>query len=291
MLAIVLGAVVASIVLFNSAGKEFIPQDDRGYFNVSIRTPEGSTLAYQAKQQRRVEQLLDVTPEVVSYFSVAAFTRGGPGKVNEGVMFVRLLPMVDRDRHVSKILAGLRREASLIAGADVFFYQFNPLNRSGRSKPVGFVVQNPDFDALVEYSRRLHDAVDSQIEGLTDVKIDLEINKPELNVTIDRAKAASLGISVADVADTLKVLLGGDAVTRYKRGNERHDVIVQLEPQDRYRPRDAGDIAIRTSNGSIVPLSNVIEVRESVGPSSINHSVAIASSSRTTRTRSPRSRH
>jgi multidrug efflux pump len=271
MLAVVGGAVVASVALFDSAGKEFLPQDDRGYFNVSIRTPEGSTLAYQIKQQRRVEQLLDATPEVVSYFSVAAFTRGGPGKVNEGVMFVRLLPMPDRARHVSKILADLRRESLLIPGADVFFHQFNPLNSSGGSKPVGFVVQNPDFDSLAKYSRRLHDAVGSEIEGLTDVNIDLEINKPELDVTIDRAKAASLGISVADVAETLKVLLGGDAVTYYKRGNERHDVIVQLEPNDRYRPRDAGDIAIRTSDGRVVPLSNIVEVRESVGPSAINH--------------------
>ncbi len=264
-------AVLASVALFNSAGKEFIPQDDRGYFNVRIRTPEGSTLAYQEKYQRAVEGLLAETPDIKSFFSVVAFPRGGPGKVNEGVMFVRLQPRGVRDRHVSEILAELRGKAASLAGADVFFYQFNPLDRTGRSKPVGYVIQYPELEDLVKHSQRLRDAVAAEVAGLAEVDIDLEVDKPELNVTIDRAKAASLGISVVDVADTLKILLGGDEVTHYKRGNERHDVIVQLEPGDRYRPRDAGDIGIRTSDDRIVPLSNIISVSEAVGPSTINH--------------------
>ncbi len=270
MVFVLLATVVVSGVLFATARKEFVPQDDRSYFMINVETPEGSTMAYQRRYQHMVEQLLDATPEVRSYFSIVAIPRGGPGRVNEGLMFVRLFSRNERKRGIPEILTDLRQRATAVAGADVFFSQFNPLSQTGSSKPVGFVVQFPEFDALARESLRLRDAI-AAIDGFTDVDTDLEINKPQLDVTIDRDKAASLGISVADIADTLKVLLSGDAVTRYTRGNERHDVIVQLEPGDRLRPRDASRIYLRTSDGTVVPLANLVRVRETVGPSAINH--------------------
>jgi len=271
MIAVLVAAVVGSVGLFIVAGKEFIPQDDRSYFNVSIKTPEGSTLAYQRRYQGRVEKMLDATPEIRSYFSVSAMARGGPGKVNEGVMFVRLHPRSERERGIPEILAALRREAANFAGADVYFSQYNPLSSRGAgNKPISYVIQHADFDELASYSHKLRDIVEG-MDGFSDVDTDLEINKPQLDVTIDRDKAASLGISVADIADTLKVLLGGDTVTHFKRGNERHEVIVQLMLDDRHRPSDASDIYLRTSEGRVVPLSNLVSVNETVGPSVVNH--------------------
>jgi hydrophobe/amphiphile efflux-1 (HAE1) family protein len=265
-----LSSVVMSGMLFANAGKEFVPQDDRGYFMVSIRTPEGSTFAYQDRYQTEVERLLDETPDVRSYFSIVAISRGGPGKVNSGVMFVRLQPWGRRERTANEIVADLRVRATKVAGADVYFSQFNPLQSGGSSKPLEFVVQHPDFDQLAAYSEKLRAAI-AEIPGIADVDSDLEVNKPQLDVAIDRDRAASLGISVVDIADTLKVLLGGDTVTRYKRGNERYDVIAQLEPGQRLRAQDLRDIYARASNEELVPLSNLVVVDETVGPSAVNH--------------------
>ncbi len=270
MVAILLAAVAISVGLFQAAGKEFITQDDRGYFMVSVKTPEGSTIAYQDRYQRRVEKLLDQTPEVLSYFSIVAIGRGGPGRVNDGLMFVRMQPMELRQRHASEVLGGLRRQAGEIAGANVFFFQFNPLRRGGGSKPVGFVIQHSNFDILTEYAQKLRDAV-AEMPGFTDVDTDLEINKPQLDVTFARDKARALGISVADIADTLKILLGGDAISTYKKGNERYDVIAQLSAGDRFDAQDLSNIYVRTSGGEIVPLRHLVEVKESVGPSSLRH--------------------
>ena len=267
---VVIGTVVLSVLFFFGIGKEFIPQDDRGYFMVSVKTPEGSTMAYQARYQRRVEELLDATPEVRSYFSVVAISRGGPGRVNEGIMFVRMHPVAERKRSAADVLGELRERAAGIPGADVFFFQFNPLQPSSGSKPLGFVVQHSDFAMLADYSARLRDAV-AEIPGLVDVDTNLEVNKPQLDVRISRDKANSLGISASDIADTLRVLLGGDDVTTYKRGNDRFDVMVQLQASDRLRPSDLSAIYLRTSGGEVVPLSNVVDVRESVGPSAVNH--------------------
>jgi multidrug efflux pump len=253
---LVLAAVACSVLLFFGVGKEFLPQDDRDYFMVSVKTPEGSTVAYQSRYQRRVEELLDATPDVKSYFSIVAIPRGGPGRVNEGIMFVRMLPRADRDRSADEILGDLRRRATAIAGADVFFFQFNPLQQSGGSKPVGFVVQYNDFNVLAENAELLRDRV-ADIPGFVDVDTNLEVNKPQLDVRISRDKANSLGISASEIAGTLRVLLGSDAVTTYKRGNDRYDVVVQLQASDRLRPSDLSAIYLRTSAGEVVPLSNL----------------------------------
>ncbi len=268
--AVLLVAMALSALLFSMIGKEFVPSDDRGYFIASIHTPEGSTLAYQDRYQRIIESMLDRTPEIRSYFSVLAISRGGPGKVNAGIMFVRMQPNEMRRRGTADVIADLRRQAAAVAGADAFFFQTNPLQRGGGRKPLNFVVQHEDLGLLEKNSMRLR-AVLSNMHGFADVDTDLELDKPQLGVTIDRNKAAALGISVEDIAETLRVLLGGATVSRYRRGNELHDVIVQLRADDRVRPQDLRDISIRTKSGRQAPLSNLVEVTESVGPSAVNH--------------------
>ncbi len=267
---IVLASVAVSVLLFMGVGKEFIPQDDRGYFTVSIKTAEGSTIAYQEKQQRRIEELLDATPEVRSYFSVVAVGMGGAGSVNQGIMFVRMHPRDARKRSAEEILSDLRVRAQAIAGADTYFFQFNPLRRSSGSKPLEFVVQHTEFKTLAEHAEEMRSAV-AAMPGFVDVDTNLEVNKPQLDVKISRDKANSLGLSASDIADTLRVLLGGDDITTYRRGNERYDVIVQLQPRDRLRPSDLDSIYLRTSSGEIVPFANVVSVTETVGPSAVNH--------------------
>ncbi len=270
MIGVLVAAVVASVGLFGQVGKEFVPDDDRGYFIASIKTPEGSSLAYHDFYQRKVEQMLDDTPEIRSFFSVVALSSGGLGSVNSGIMFVRLVDADKRSATTQEVVSKMRRGAADIVGADAFFFISNPLRGGSRGKPVQFVVQHPDFDLLASSSAELLEAARG-IPGFTDVDTDLELNKPQLSVTIDRDKAALLGISALDVADTLRILFGGDTITRFKRGNELYDVILQLEAADRFSPLDLIRIYVRTDAGDLVPLANVVDVEETVGPSEVNH--------------------
>ncbi len=268
---VILGAsIVASGVLFTSVGKEFVPNDDRGYLIASVRSTEGATLAYQDRYQGQIEALLQDTPEIRSFFSVVALGSGGPGAVNQGIMFIRLVDADQRDRTTEEVAGLLRGKASRIVGTDAFFFISNPMRTSSRAKPLQFVIQYPDFDRLVEFSEKL-EAEARTIEGFSDVDTDLEVNKPQLSVRIDREKAAAVGISVADIADTLRVLLGGDDVTHFKRGNERYDVMMQLVAADRDSPADLSSIYLRAPGAGLVPLSNVVTVTETVGPSALNH--------------------
>ncbi|MBI5505770.1 MAG: efflux RND transporter permease subunit [Deltaproteobacteria bacterium] len=270
MVAVLVATTAASVALFFTVGKEFVPDDDRGYFLASLKSPEGSTLAYQLKVQGEVEQLLKATPELLSYFSVVAPSSGGPGSVNSGIMFARLKDAGQRTRSTQQVIASLRAQSTAILGTDVFFFVSNPLRQSSHSKPLQFAVQSPDFVLLAEYSQRLAKAVET-LPGFRDVDLDLEINKPQLNVEIDRDKAASLGISAIDVADTLRVLLGGHEATRFRRGNELYEVIVQLAATDRFSPTDPSSIYVRTASKTLVPLANVMHLNETVGPSALNH--------------------
>jgi len=269
-IALLLATTGASVGLFFHLGKEFVPEDDRGYYLASLKSPEGSTLAYQNAVQREVEHLIDSMPETKSYFSVVAFGAGGPGSVNQGIMFVRMQDADKRTRSTQQVIAELREKARSIVGTDVYFFMANPLRQGNRGTPLQVAIQNPDFDRLVEFSQKLEQQV-GKLPGLRDVELDLEVNKPQLDVRIDREKAASLAISATDIADTLRVLLGGDDATRFRRGNELYDVIVQLTAADRFATSDPASIYVRTGSAGLVPLSNVIKVRESVGPSAVNH--------------------
>jgi multidrug efflux pump len=261
-------ATVASVGLFTIVGKEFVPEDDRGYFLAHLKSPEGSTLAYQNGVQLEVERLIDSTPEVRSFFSVVAFGGAGPGNVNEGIMFVRMED--ERTRSTQEVIADLRGKARSIVGTDVNFFMANPLRQGNTGTPLQISIQSTDFPRLVEYSQQFEQQV-AKMPGLTDVELDLEVNKPQLDVRIDREKAATLGISATDIADTLRVLLGGDDATRFRRGNELYDVIVQLEARDRFATTDPASIYVRTGSNALVPLANVVRVRENVGPSAVNH--------------------
>jgi multidrug efflux pump len=132
------------------------------------------------------------------------------------------------------------------------------------------VIQHTDLDKLAELS----DAMERRLratEGFTDVRSDLDLNKPEFELRIDRAKAADLGISAQQIAETLQILLGGQDVSSFKDRGKQYDVILQMRSEDRSRPRDLESIYLRSRNGDLVPITNLINYYESVGPSQLNH--------------------
>jgi multidrug efflux pump len=267
---IALSTLLASVGLFALLGKEFVPMEDRGGFMVSIESPEGATLQYHDRLQLQIERILNQTPEVRTATAFIGLSQGAPGAVNRGMIFCRMHDRARRNRSQQEVVDELRQRFAQIPGIRVFVFTFSALQTGSRGKPLQYVIQNPDFEALQEYSRRMLERVRT-MSGYTDVDINLRLNKPEIRVQIDRNKAAALGISASEVANTLRVLLGGDDVTKFKRGNERYDVIVQLRESDRVRPDHLSQIYTRARSGQLVQLANLVNIEEGVGPSSLNH--------------------
>ncbi|MFP3938721.1 MAG: efflux RND transporter permease subunit [Thermoanaerobaculia bacterium] len=265
---VAVAAFAGSVWLMVGLGREFVPPEDRGEFLISVTAPEGSTLEYTDRYLSEIERRVADVEGVDRFFSAVGLAIGGPAKVSEGILFVRLAD--ERERDQFEIMAEVRRVVADLAGVQVFVIAPTSLTAGGTEKPLQFVLQSRDLDRLAEVSGELAARMREE-PGLTDVDTDLDLNKPQLSVTIDRNRAADLGVSVEEVARTLQVLFGGQDVTRYRRGNERYDVVVQLLERFRATPRDLEEVYLRGSDGGLLQLASVIDVTEGVGPSQINH--------------------
>ncbi len=265
---VVLGAAAASVLLavglFRVLKKEFVPQDDRGYFIMFAQGPEGATLPYMDGYQRQIEQIIGRTKDVEGYFSIIGFQ----GRVSQGIMFVRLTDWSKRKRDVQQVVAEVQPQFFGIPG--VLAFASVPPAFGGFGFPVQYVVQNPDFAAL----GRAMDTLTTRaraIRGLVNVNTDLRVNKPELTVSFDRDRAEDLGVPVGDVAAALQTFLGGRRVSTFTRNDKLYYVMVQLDSTERRTPSDLSDLYVRGRDGQLVQLDAVAHVREGVGPRQLNH--------------------
>lgn len=265
-------SVAVSYLIFSSLGREMTPPQDRGSIIIFMKGPQGATPHYTDKYLREVEAVLGETPEVRTYFTAIGLSRGGVPKVNEAISFVRLYPLAERrrkgQRRQHEVMADLRVKLNQIPGFFVFLSEPSPLEQ-GRSRPLQYVLMNPDMDEL-QSATELMAAEMRGVRGIVDVDSDLEINKPKLRIEVDRNRAADLGVSVADAAQAMRILLGGDDITDFKQGGESYEVMVQFKPTDRDIPKRIEDIYIRNSHGNLIRLSNILSVEHTVGPAEIN---------------------
>lgn len=255
---------------FNMLPKEFLPTEDRGGIFTIVSAPQGVTIDYTDKVMRQIEQIYSEVPEVQSYFSVGAFGRGAPGQVNQGILFVRLKPWSERDRSQQDIIAQLFGQFAAIPDALVFPTNPPSLPGAGFSQPVQFVLQGSEIERLAEISGELANRA-NQLPELRNIDTDLKLNKPELTVTVNRKKAAALGISVRDISRTMQIMLGGEDITNFTQGNRRYEVMVKAEDRFRASPGDIGELYVRAESGQPVPLSNVTQVETTTTPPQINH--------------------
>jgi multidrug efflux pump len=249
--------------------REFIPSADRGGFLVFTRAPEGATIDYTDRYHSQVEALVAKLPEVVRNFSVIALGIGAPGIVNEGLVIGSLA--TERDRNVREVLAELRPKLADVTGVTAFASEFQALGRGFGGAPVSLVVMGPDVGELAHYADVIARRAETEIPGLFNVRSDLFLNKPELDVEIDRDRASDLGVSVRDVASALQVLLGGVDLSKFKVGGQTYDVIVQLERRERSRPGDIPLLYVHGNDNQLIPLSSVVRVRESTAARGVPH--------------------
>jgi multidrug efflux pump len=243
--------------------KELIPEDDRGFFLVVVRGPEGASLPYTDGYVRQVEQIVGRTPGVNGYFTIVGGFAGG---VNSAFIGVIMKDWGQRPS-VNQTIGGLFPQLMGLSGVLAFPYAPGAI---GFSQPIQYVVQNPDFAKLTAMMGPFVGRV-SQVKGLVNTQTDLFVNKPELRVTFDRDRAEDLGVPVRDVASALQTFLGGRRVSTFTRNDKLYYVMVQLDPKDRATPSDMRGIYLRGKNGQLVQVDALANVEEGVGARQINH--------------------
>jgi len=265
-----LAALAAGIFFFRELPREFTPEVDRSQFIISFETPEGATLSQTDAYAREIEALLQRTPEVKHQFMAIGLSRGGgPGKVNEGIMFVRLTPRNERQIHQSRVVQNLRGELAGISAGRAFVIE-ESVGAAGGEAPVQLVLQHPDIQELSEMQDTVMAWMRSRPEFIG-VRSDLRMNKPQLQVRLRRDKAVQMGVSAADISNTLRYFLGEPEISEIERESERYEVITEVWDKGEMIPSDLVRLYVRSSSGDVVSLENLVSIEEAVGPSEIPH--------------------
>ncbi|MDH4049025.1 MAG: efflux RND transporter permease subunit [Gammaproteobacteria bacterium] len=267
---IVLGAAAGIIggmlALFMSLPEELAPEEDQGFIIGFGTAPEGSTIEYTDRYAQELEGYLQQVPERVRHFGFTGFNG-----VTNVITFVGLQDWAERERSAGQIAQSLFPQFMGIAGLMAFPVTPPPLGQHGFGQPVSFVVQSTlTWDELGEIVQRLLVKM-AENPRLTNPDTDLKLNKPELKIDINREKVSAVGASVGSVGRTLETMLGGRNVTRFKRGSEQYDVIVQIEDRSRRTPGDLSNIFVRGTNDQMVQLQNLATITEDVAAKELNH--------------------
>lgn len=262
-------AMVAFIALmFRVLPSELVPTEDRGLIFNFVRAPEGSTLEYTDRYIRMAEDVYQDVPEVGAMFTAVGLGMGGPGRVTDGFMFVRLKHFSERKRSQQQIVQAVFPRMMGIPG--VLAIPINPPSLGGGwGQPLQFVLQADNYDQL-QQSIGIMMAEAQKLGYLVNMDTDLRLNKPQLEIEIDRDRAAELGVSVSEIGGTLQTLLGGRRVTTFKRGNRQYDVIVQVPPEFRANPQAIEGLYVSGTRG-LTQLANVVTIEERVSPRELNH--------------------
>ena len=263
-----LGIVAAIALLFRFLPSELVPVEDRGMIFNIVLSPEGSTLEYSDRYMHQVEAIYSQVPEVEAYFSAVGLGFAGPGRVTDGFMFVLLKPF--GQRHISQqALVGMLFPR-LIGIPGVLAIPINlPSLGGGFGQPVQYVLQAESYEDLQRAIGPF--MMEAQKLGyLLNMDTDLKLNKPQLEITIDRDRSSANGVSVTDIGNTLQTLLGGREVTRFKRGNKQYEVILQVRSQDRSSPAAIDGLYLKGREG-LVQMASVVKVQEKVAAKELNH--------------------
>jgi multidrug efflux pump len=259
---IALGVAGGSYFFFTHLRSELAPVEDRGTITAIGVAPEGATMAFTAEHARRVEDYFRNIQEVETYLVIVGFP-----DVTRAIAFARLKPWEQRARKQQNLVAEINKGLSQIPGIRLFATNPPSLGQGGaNSKPVEFVLRSSDsYQAIKENVDRLLAEVQGN-PALTNIESNLILDKPQIKVSIDRQRAADLGVGVDVIGRTMETLLGGRQVTRFNMNGEQYDVMLQVEGQDRNTPQALQSIYLMGRGGQAVQLSSLVQVEENVAP-------------------------
>ena len=249
---------LSSVPLFMVVNKNFLPEDDQSEFEVSLRAPEGASLEATEIIANRIATRIRQLPEVE--FTLVSVADDPARTQNLGSVYVRLKDLEHRDRNQFLVMNEVR--STILPGIGV------PNLRTGvrvvatfggggnQNAEIQFTINGPDLQALERHGAAVAEAARRQ-PGIIDVDTSLNVGKPELSVHMDRLKAADLGVQLADAADALRLLVGGDQVTTYNEGGEQYEVHIRADEGNRSTAEAIGRLSVPSTAVGSVPLENL----------------------------------
>ena len=248
--------------LYYLVGRDWIPADDQSELQSSFTLPEGTALSKTTEMATDIARKVAAMPEV-SF--VQSYTHG---PTNHAHLFIGLVPRSERKfthqqmaTKVRGILAGYRNLTSnvrlpSVLGGEIYF-------------PIAAIIRGPDLNQLAEISKKVSDRM-RRYPDLVDVNPNLNLNTPELQVKVDRQRAADMGVRMTDISDAVRLFYSGeDEITRFKEGSEQYPVTMQLLPEQRDNPDVLNRMMVPSSRLGQVRLENVASIGRGFGPATL----------------------
>ncbi|MBV9959869.1 MAG: efflux RND transporter permease subunit, partial [Acidobacteria bacterium] len=273
---IVCAVVIVSIwPLFKWVGYNFLPDEDESAFQISLRAPEGTSLAAtQSILDRISRDVREQIPGVQNTLALAGFGRGGGP--NSGTVNVSLKPVKERSASQSDLINRTRQMIQKRKYPKEYQIGVSGTSSIGASigtgrggSQVGLFISGPDIQKLDEYSKKLVDQL-KQDNKFRDADRSLQLGSPEVRVLIDRQRAGDLGVKAGDVAQALNTLAAGQRVTTFSENSEQYDVTVQAEEEFRRTREGLNNFTVASSTAGTVSLDKLVEIQEGKSPASID---------------------
>ncbi|WZO98860.1 efflux RND transporter permease subunit [Isosphaeraceae bacterium EP7] len=253
-------------------GFALIPRDDQSEYEVSVITPEGYTMERTNAVLSDLESRLKKLPGSAHLFTTVGSSSGraikGQGDVTRGTIYVSMPEL--EERTYSQFDVQLQARALMSDFPDLRVSVNDVSAFQGGRRPQVFQVNlgGPELDQLEVYSERLLAEL-RKVPGIADLDTTLSLRKPEVRVAIDRERASDLGIPVASVADSLRILVGGQVVSTFRDGDQQYDVWLRARPGDRASTANINQLTIPSPTAGLVKLTSLAKLTEDRGPTEI----------------------
>jgi len=270
-LAISIAIMGGTVWLFQLVPKGLFPIEDTGRLSIITEAAEGTSFEAMVPHQQALMEIVAQDPNVESFMSSAGGGPGG-GSSNQGRMFIKLRDRHERTLGGAEVVERLRGKLAQVPGIRAFPQVPPTIRLPGASSKslYQYTLQGQDLDELYQVAPRL-EAKLRDLPGLQDVTSDLLLKNPEVNVEIDRDRAAALGVSVAQIENSLYYAYGARQVSTIFTPTNQYQVILQLQPEYQREPAALELLSIRTAKGELVPLSTLATLRAGLGPLTVNH--------------------
>ena len=268
-----------SLITFSFIGTEFMPNSDRGEFTVQLEGEPQNTLRQSNMLSEKVEKLLFSKPDVVKVSSNIGYSSssmmGGGSEQHKSELTVTIVDKKERKQTVEQYAANIKKEIlATIPGLKVTAAAAGMMGTS--EAPIRILLRGPDMTEIYKVADKVMYLI-KDVPGINDIRLSIEKSKPEMQISLDRNKMSMLGLSVAEVGNTLQLAFAGNTDLQYSELGTDYDINVKLDQFDRKKIDDIGSITFKNSKGEIIELRQFSNIYQSLGPNKLERYNRISS--------------
>ncbi|MGH7146166.1 MAG: efflux RND transporter permease subunit [Planctomycetota bacterium] len=241
---------------------DFLPTEDHSEFNVAVRGPLGATLDTTRATLEIIRKRIEGQPW--TSYTFATIGTDSLQRVNEGTLYVKMQPLGHRAASQTDAMQWVRDHTGDLSQVQISVDQVQAINAGVKNKQLMYEVRGEDLAVLKRLSNTLMDDMRAA-PGFIEIESSLEEGRPEIDIHVDRQKAADRGVDPAAIADTINALIGGYNVAKFRAEGERYDIAVRLQESQRNKVPDIGLVQVRGRDGTLVPLHDVADIRQTSG--------------------------